>query len=212
MLDRDRHLTTFTEAPKGHVVLTAQLRLRHGRSTDLVLGFAQNQQDALHIASAAVGERFGHAWRHYESQWLRYDGRLRRPSSSLGFGAIRAYYESVNVVKASEDKQFPGAIAAGLASPWGQAVPAGNLSNGKPTYFVMGTHHAREWPAGEIAMEFAWHLVNNYGTDPQITSLLKRERVVIVPIDRLEHLVGLLEHERLQRVDGLLAIPWTAFR
>jgi hypothetical protein len=54
--------------------------------------------------------------------------------------------------------------------------------DGKPTYFVMGTHHAREWPAGEIAMEFAWHLVNNYGTDPQITSLLKRERIVIVPI------------------------------
>jgi hypothetical protein len=44
--------------------------------------------------------------------------------------------------------------------------------DGKPTYFVMGTHHAREWPAGEIAMEFAWHVVNNYGTDAQITSLL----------------------------------------
>ena len=29
----------------------------------------------------------------------------------------------------------PGAIAAGLASPWGQSVPAGNLTNGEPTYF-----------------------------------------------------------------------------
>jgi glucoamylase len=155
MLDRDRHLTTFTEAPKGHVVLTAQLRLRHGRSTDLALGFAQNQQDALHTAGAAVGERFGHAWRHYESQWLRYDGRLRRPSSTLGFSAIRAYYESVNVVKASEDKQFPGAIAAGLASPWGQAVPAGNLSNGKPTYF--GSY--REVFARDLYEAFAGLLV-----------------------------------------------------
>ena len=48
---------------------------------------------------------------------------------------MREYYESVNVVKASEDKTFPGAIAAGLASPWGQSVPAGNLTNGEPTYF-----------------------------------------------------------------------------
>ena len=45
------------------------------------------------------------------------------------------YYRSVNVVKASEDKTFPGAIAAGLASPWGQSVPAGKATNGKPTYF-----------------------------------------------------------------------------
>ena len=48
---------------------------------------------------------------------------------------MREYYESVNVVKASEDKTFPGAIAAGLASPWGQSVPAGKLTNGEPTYF-----------------------------------------------------------------------------
>src|SRR2546421_650275 len=33
---------------------------------------------------------------------------------------------------------------------------------------------------------------------------------MIVAIDRLEHFVGLLEHERLQRVDRLLAIPRTA--
>jgi glucoamylase len=39
------------------------------------------------------------------------------------------------VVKASEDKTFPGAIAAGLASPWGQSVPAGNATGGHPTYF-----------------------------------------------------------------------------
>ena len=38
-------------------------------------------------------------------------------------------------MKASEDKQFPGAIAAGLGSPWGQAVPAGNLDQGKAPYF-----------------------------------------------------------------------------
>jgi hypothetical protein len=46
--------------------------------------------------------------------------------------------------------------------------------DGKPTYFVMGTHHAREWPAGEIAMEWAWYVANGYGSDDQVTNLLKR--------------------------------------
>jgi glucoamylase len=39
------------------------------------------------------------------------------------------------VIKASEDKTFPGAIVASLASPWGQSVPAGTESNGEPAYF-----------------------------------------------------------------------------
>ena len=36
------------------------------------------------------------------------------------------YYLSANYVKAAEDKTFPGAVAAALTSPWGQAVSAGD--------------------------------------------------------------------------------------
>ena len=47
-----------------------------------------------------------------------------------------AYWLSANVLKASEDKTFPGATAASLASPWGQAVPAGQpASDGLAPYF-----------------------------------------------------------------------------
>src|SRR5262249_36377543 len=35
----------------------------------------------------------------------------------------------------SVDKTFPGAIVASLASPWGQAVPAGGFTHGAPSYF-----------------------------------------------------------------------------
>ena len=54
--------------------------------------------------------------------------------------------------------------------------------DGRPVYFVVALHHAREWPSGEMAMEFAWDLVQRYGSDAEITDLLQRERVVIVPI------------------------------
>ena len=41
------------------------------------------------------------------------------------------------MLKASEDKTFPGAIVASLASPWGQSVPAGVDATGtsQPSYF-----------------------------------------------------------------------------
>ena len=47
----------------------------------------------------------------------------------------RTYYLDANVLKASEDKTFPGAVAASLASPWGQAINAGVDVNGKPVYY-----------------------------------------------------------------------------
>ena len=55
-------------------------------------------------------------------------------------------------------------------------------ASGKPTFLLMGLHHAREWPSGENAMEFAHDLVKNYGKNKQITRLLKKGRVIVVPV------------------------------
>ncbi len=169
MLDSARSLTPYNSAPNGHVTLTAGLAVPHDRTVDLALGFGQTQSQALSTAGAAVAHRFGEAWSHYEAQWLRYDSGLRRPSLRLGAAAVREYYESVNVVKASEDKTFPGAIAAGLASPWGQAIPAGNLTNGQPTYF--GSY--REVFARDLYEAFAGLLVaGDIGTAQDATRFL----------------------------------------
>jgi len=71
-----------------------------------------------------------------------YDNGLRPPAASFpGLTASQAatldshYYLSANVLKASEDKTFPGAIVASLASPWGQSVLAGVFASGEPSYF-----------------------------------------------------------------------------
>ncbi len=135
MLDSSHALTQYGSAPDGHVTLTAEVPTGWNHSVTLALGFGKTQQAALDTAHKSVSQDFGRAWFAYERQWYRYDAGLRKPARSLGAAAIREYYESVNVVKASEDKTFTGAIAAGLASPWGQSVPAGNFTNGEPTYF-----------------------------------------------------------------------------
>ena len=54
--------------------------------------------------------------------------------------------------------------------------------DGKPVYAQMGVHHAREWPSGENAMEFAFDLAMNYGKSARVTSLVDRVRTVVVPV------------------------------
>ena len=63
-------------------------------------------------------------------------------------------------------------IAANVDSP----------PDGRPTFLMLGLHHAREWPSGEHVMEFAYDLVSNYGRSRRITDLLQRVRVVVVPV------------------------------
>ena len=54
--------------------------------------------------------------------------------------------------------------------------------DGRPTIYYDGIHHAREWPAAEFCMIWAYYLLQNYGTDQRVTDLLDKARVVIVPV------------------------------
>lgn len=53
---------------------------------------------------------------------------------------------------------------------------------GKPVFLNTGVHHAREWPTVEFVMEFAWEVLEADGTDPRITDLLERGRMIVVPM------------------------------
>ena len=54
--------------------------------------------------------------------------------------------------------------------------------DGRPIFYMDGVHHAREWPAAEYSMLFIHHLVENFGKNPKVTSLLEKSRVITVPI------------------------------
>ena len=55
-------------------------------------------------------------------------------------------------------------------------------ADGRPTTYIDGVHHAREWPAGEYPMIFAHVLLDRYDTDPRIKAVVDRGRTMIVPI------------------------------
>ncbi len=127
------------DATDGNVVQTAQVALGHDGKTELALGFGATQSEAVGAAEGSLERKFDKTLGDYRKGWKEYDKSLRKPPKKLagikGKTADEledAYYVSANVLKASEDKTFPGAIVASLASPWGQAISAGDPAN---TYF-----------------------------------------------------------------------------
>jgi glucan 1,4-alpha-glucosidase len=139
-LDKDRALgDTFTDAANGNLVQTARLDLARGSGVTLALGFGGTQADAVKTAGASLGNQLDAVLARYVAGWVAYDRGLRSPGGafrglpvSRQLALARSYYLSANVLKASEDKTFPGAVVASLASPWGQAVAAGSSTL---TYF-----------------------------------------------------------------------------
>ncbi len=56
-------------------------------------------------------------------------------------------------------------------------------NDGKPAFLNMGVHHAREWPSGEHAMEWAIELVNGFKSgDPRATNIVRNSRNIVVPV------------------------------
>jgi glucoamylase len=143
-LDATHSLSPASSAPNGHIVATEEVRPRfggwgHSRDFTLSLGFGRTQAAAVSTASKSLRTPFEAVRAAYADSWRDYDGSIKpAPHAVPGIDeatARKTYLLDANVLKASEDKTFPGAIVASLASPWGQAVNAGALVNGKPVYF-----------------------------------------------------------------------------
>jgi glucoamylase len=136
-LDATHALTArYDSALAGNIVETAALDLdKHGTAA-LALGFGATQAQSVSTAGASVGTRFDTVLHEFEQGWKDYDKGLAKPPAALpglstadSARVASAYYTSAHVLKASEDKTFPGAVVASLASPWGQAVSAGDPAN-----------------------------------------------------------------------------------
>jgi glucoamylase len=133
---------TYRDALNGNVEQTGELATGDGSFT-LALGYGQTQAAAVGAATESAHTPFALTDRRYLDGWQRYDAGLRVPPDRLsGLSAaqdreVRAqYWTSANVIKATADKEFPGAIVSSLADPWGQATTANGLSSGQPNVDV----------------------------------------------------------------------------
>src|SRR4051812_2031677 len=138
-LDASHRLTaTYTDAPSGNLVQTARVDLGHHGDFTLALGCGKTSNDALGAARGSLREPFFLTALEYSLGWRIYNARLERPDRPRGVSSrdwdalLDEYYLSADYVKGAEDKTFAGATAAAWASPWGQAISAGDPAN---TYF-----------------------------------------------------------------------------
>jgi hypothetical protein len=79
--------------------------------------------------------------------------------------------------------------------------------DGRPTFLVDGVHHAREWPAGEYPMIYAHQLAERYGRHAKTTALLKKVRIVVVPVVNVDG----FDYSREAPVDGNSAVGQAAY-
>src|SRR3954465_3011963 len=125
-------------AVHGNVVQVGRVPLGHDGRFTLALGYGDTQAKAVSASQGSLKRGFHQVRHDYERGWNAYDASLVRPRRPHGASSqhwddiLDEYYLSANYVKAAEDKTFPGAIAASLTSPWGQAISAGDPAN---TYF-----------------------------------------------------------------------------
>ena len=129
---------TFATAANGNVVQTA--RVATGGTLPLTftlgLGFGASQAQAVNAIEGSIGGGFPSARKKFEAGWAAYDAALKAPpkkfaglSNAQSHALDDLYHASANVLKAAEDKTFRGAIVAAPASPWGQAISAGDPNN-----------------------------------------------------------------------------------
>lgn len=112
------------------------------------------------------------------------------PSGRSSYRALPQYLADLDALAASK----PGLarkVVLPVKSVEGRDIQgvelAGDVNradDGRPVFLVFGLHHAREWPSGEVAIEFALDLAGRYGQPGQErwTALLDRLRVIVVPV------------------------------
>ena len=119
-----RLVNQYRTASDGNVVQTAEVDSTPGQPFTLALGFGADATAAIGVARASASRPFGQIMGSYVSGWRAYDRTLRRPPASLPARTRAMYWLSANVIKADEDKTYPGAFVASPTDPWGQSVPA----------------------------------------------------------------------------------------
>jgi glucoamylase len=142
-LDSSHALTTsYPAANNGNVVQAARVA-GSGKTMQFTaaLGFGSTQAGAVGTAESSLQSGWPGALDAFKGGWQAYDSGLNKPPTVSALSGIAAprvnqlrdeYFVSANVLKAVEDKTFPGALVAAPASPWGQAISAGDPQN---TYF-----------------------------------------------------------------------------
>ncbi len=106
----------FDQAGPGNVALIGELPAQ----TTLALGFASSRESAATLAYAALAQPFAELWQRHVDAWRAWHDGLRLPDA-LPAQARNELATSAMVLRAHQDKTYPGAMVASLSIPWGSS-------------------------------------------------------------------------------------------
>ncbi len=111
----------FDHAPDGNIALTGELDLTGTREFTLGLAFGSSQHHAVSTLFQALSTPFADHSKRFAEQWKRSTAGIL-PLEKVSSDGGSLYRTSFNLLRAHEDKSYPGAFIASLSIPWGEAV------------------------------------------------------------------------------------------
>ncbi len=129
--------------------------------------------------------------RHGVSFFPRVDYEATRPkvAGQMDFAHYHTYAEVLSFLQAWE-KDYPNLVSLYSVGKsfegrdiWQITITnkATGADTAKPAMFLEGNRHSGEITAAESALWFAWHVLTNYGKDPDITRLVDTKAIYIRP-------------------------------
>jgi glucoamylase len=111
----------FERAPDGNIALIGELDLTGTREFTLGLAFGNSRHHAVSTLFQSLSAPFAEHERRYADQWER-SGANVLPLGKVSNDGGNLYRASFSLLRAHEDKSYPGAFIASLAIPWGETV------------------------------------------------------------------------------------------
>lgn len=108
----------YSSSGPGNVALLGELP----RSSVLALAFGSSVESAATLALTALFEPFDHTKQRHVASWAQWHTRSRVPAdylSGLPARCAEQFHTSTMVLRAHQDKTYPGAMVASLSVPWG---------------------------------------------------------------------------------------------
>ena len=108
----------YSSAGPGNVALLGELP----RSAVLALGFGSSVESAATLALTALFEPFDRTRDRHVAGWTQWYARSRVPAEylrDLPASCVEQFQISAMVLRAHQDKTYPGAMVASLSVPWG---------------------------------------------------------------------------------------------
>ena len=146
----------YDQARQGNIAFTGQLTANEGV---IALAFADTCTGAETLARCSLAEGFDAIRERVVTNWENWGSRWEFPRE-LTDGRRKSVERALAVIKASEDRTFPGAVVASLSIPWG------NTRTGQGGYHFV-------WPRDSVESALAMIAVNHYRDARQLVAYLK---------------------------------------